>query len=96
MPTVLEKTKKNTEEVLIITPIEEVTQEVTIPEMKKSLFLKEEIEKKESTETVSFPKEKTLWDVAEELAKKPLIRVFDEDLVYGSNMMTKLLQEETL
>ena len=94
MPTVLEKTKKNTEEVVFVAPIEEVTQEA--PEMRKSLFLKEEIEKKESTETVSFPKEKTLWDVAEELAKKPLIRVFDEDLVYGSNMMTKLLQEETL
>lgn len=39
-------------------------------------------------------KKKTLWDIAMELHKKPLIKVVDEDLVYGSNMMTKLMKEE--
>ena len=41
-------------------------------------------------------KKKTLGEVALELEKKPLIRVLDEDLVYGSNMMTRLLQEEEI
>lgn len=44
----------------------------------------------------NLPKKKTLWDVALELEKKPLIRVLDEDLVYGTNMWTKLMQEEKL
>ena len=44
----------------------------------------------------SLPKKRTLWDVALELEKKPLIRVLDEDLVYGTNMWTKLMQEEKL
>ena len=43
-----------------------------------------------------LPKKRTLWDVALELEKKPLIRVLDEDLVYGTNMWTKLMQEEKL
>ena len=43
-------------------------------------------------------KKKTLWDIAEELAKNPLCTIDekDRDLIYGSNMMTKLLQEEEL
>lgn len=41
-------------------------------------------------------KKKTLGEVALELEKKPLIRVLDEDLVYGTNMMTKLMKEEKL
>ena len=41
-------------------------------------------------------KKKTLGEIALELEKKTLIRVLDEDLVYGSNMMTRLLQEEEI
>ena len=41
-------------------------------------------------------KKKTLGEIALELEKKPLIRVLDEDLVYGTNMMTKLMKEEKL
>ena len=41
-------------------------------------------------------KKKTLGEVALELEKKPLIRVLDEDLVYGTNMMTKVMKEENL
>ena len=44
----------------------------------------------------SSKKKKTLGEVALELEKKPLIRVLDEDLVYGTNMMTKLMKEEKL
>ena len=43
-------------------------------------------------------KKKTLWEVALELQKKPLFTIAEEDrdLIYGSNMMTRLLQEEKL
>ena len=41
-------------------------------------------------------KKKSLLDIAKELAKNPRIYIDekDRDLVYGSNMMTRLLQEE--
>ena len=45
---------------------------------------------------IATKKKKTLGEVALELEKKPLIRVLDEDLVYGTNMMTKLMKEEKL
>lgn len=43
-------------------------------------------------------KKKTLGEVALELEKKPLFTIDekDRDLVYGSNMMTRLLQEEEI
>ena len=43
-------------------------------------------------------KKKTLGEVALELAKNPRIYIDekDRDLVYGSNMMTRLLQEEEI
>jgi hypothetical protein len=43
-------------------------------------------------------KKKTLWDIAEDLAKKPLFTIDEKDrnLVYGSNMMTRLLQEDEI
>ena len=43
-------------------------------------------------------KKKSLLDIAKELAKKPLFTIDekDRDLVYGSNMMTRLLQEEEI
>ena len=46
--------------------------------------------------TTTPKKKKSLLDIAKELAKKPLFTIDekDRDLVYGSNMMTRLLQEE--
>ena len=43
-------------------------------------------------------KKKTRWDIAEDLAKKPLFTIDEKDrnLVYGSNMMTRLLQEDEI
>jgi len=58
-----------------------------------------EVETQETTQEVAVPrKKKTLWDIAEELAKNPLFTIDekDRDLIYGSNMMTRLLQEEEL
>ena len=58
-----------------------------------------EVETQETTQEVVVPtKKKTLWDIAEELAKNPLFTIDekDRDLIYGSNMMTRLLQEEEL
>ena len=46
--------------------------------------------------TTALVKKKSLLDYAKEFAERPVIRGLDEDLVYGSNMMTKLLQEEAL
>ena len=86
MPTVLEKSRRATK-------ISTNTTSISIPQeaiKKKTVALK-----KENTITV---KKKTLWDVAEELAKNPLFTIDekDRDLVYGSNMMTRLLQEEEI
>lgn len=104
MPTIVEKPKKTAKKpkkAAFVAPVEEISTE------KKSLLdyakeiaknpsvYREEIIENNSTEE-NVEKKKTLWDVAEELAEKPLIRVLDEDLVYGSNMMTRLLQEEEL
>ncbi len=43
-------------------------------------------------------KKKSLLDIAKELAEHPLFTINekDRDLIYGSNMMTRLLQEEEL
>lgn len=40
-------------------------------------------------------KKKSLLDIAKELAKKPLFTINEKDreLIYGSNMMTKLMKE---
>ena len=105
MSTIVEKKPKKTakkpKKAAFVAPVEEISTE------KKSLLdyakeiaknppvYREEIIEDNSTEK-NVEKKKTLWDVAEELAEKPLIRVLDEDLVYGSNMMTRLLQEEEL
>lgn len=39
---------------------------------------------------------KSLWDYAEELAKNPICTINEEDreLIYGSNMWTRLMQQE--
>ncbi len=46
------------------------------------------------SESVKSTHKKSLLDYAKELAKKPLFTIAEEDrdLVYGSNMMTRLLQ----
>ena len=36
----------------------------------------------------------TMWDYMLKFKEKPLIKVLDEDLVFGSNMWPKLLQED--
>ena len=43
-------------------------------------------------------KKKTLLDIAKELAKNPPIYIDEKDreLIYGTNMMTRLMQEEKL
>lgn len=48
--------------------------------------------------TTTPKKKKSLLDIAKELAKKPIFTIDekDRDLVYGSNMMTRLLQEEEI
>ena len=57
---------------------------------------KEKETQEASQEKVVPVKKKTLWDIAEELAKNPRVTSDekDRDLIYGSNMMTRLLQEE--
>jgi len=56
----------------------------------------EEKKTQEASQEKAVPMKKTLWDIAEELAKNPLFTIDekDRDLIYGSNMMTRLLQEE--
>lgn len=43
-------------------------------------------------------KKKSLLDIAKELAKNPPIYIDEKDreLIYGTNMMTRLMQEEKL
>ena len=36
----------------------------------------------------------SMWDYMLKFKEKPLIKVLDEDLVFGSNMWPKLLQED--
>lgn len=64
---------------------------------KTTVISSKEIKAQEPTQK-DPAKKKTLWDIAEELAKNPLFTIDekDRDLIYGSNMMTKLLQEEEL
>lgn len=79
--------------VLIEKPKKKTTKNIS------SLNFSPEVETQETTQKVAVPtKKKTLWDIAEELAKNPLFTIDekDRDLIYGSNMMTRLLQEEEL
>ena len=67
---------------------------------KKAIPLAISSEEKEtqeaSQEKAVSVKKKTLGNIAEELAKNPLFTIDekDRDLIYGSNMMIRLLQEE--
>ena len=48
--------------------------------------------------TILEKKEKSLWDYVMKFKKKPLFTIAkeDRDLILGSNMMTRLMQEEKL
>ena len=48
--------------------------------------------------TILEKKEKYLWDYVMKFKKKPLFTIAEEDrdLILGSNMMTRLMQEEKL
>ncbi len=56
-------------------------------------------QKKTATKKTTTPKKKkSLLDIAKELAKNPPIYIDEKDreLIYGTNMMTRLMQEEKL
>ena len=56
-------------------------------------------QKKTATKKTTTPKKKkSLLDIAKELAKNPPIYIDEKDreLIYGTNMMTKLMKEEKL
>jgi hypothetical protein len=55
----------------------------------------EAVENKVTTAENETPEKKmTMWDYVLKFKEKPLIRVLDEDLVFGPNMWTRLMQEE--
>jgi len=57
----------------------------------------EAVENKVTTAENETPEKKmTMWDYVLKFKEKPLIRVLDEDLVFGPNMWTRLMQEEKL
>ena len=70
----------------------------TILEKPKTTTRKRRATNNVTQSSISPKKKKTLWEVALELQKKPLFTIAEEDrdLIYGSNMMTRLLQEEKL
>ena len=70
----------------------------TILEKPKTTTRKRRVTNNVTQSSISTKKKKTLWEVALELQKKPLFTIAEEDrdLIYGSNMMTRLLQEEKL
>ena len=70
----------------------------TILEKPKTTTRKRRATNNVTKSSISPKKKKTLWEVALELQKKPLFTIAEEDrdLIYGSNMMTRLLQEEKL
>jgi|GEM_PF-2567946 hypothetical protein len=49
-----------------------------------------------TTDNQQETKKKSLLDYAKEFKKKPIIKVLDENLVYGTNMWPKLMKEEIL
>ena len=59
---------------------------ITMPEPKKKT--------KNKKQNNTSEKKMSMWDYMLKFKEKPLIKVLDEDLVFGSNMWTKLLQEE--
>ena len=70
----------------------------TILEKPKTTTRKRRVTNNVTQSSISPKKKNSLWVVALELQKKPLFTIAEEDrdLIYGSNMMTRLLQEEKL
>ena len=59
---------------------------ITLPEPKNKT--------KNKKQNNTSEKKMSMWDYMLKFKEKPLIKVFDEDLVFGSNMWPKLLQED--
>ena len=59
---------------------------ITMPEPKKKT--------KDKKQNNTSEKKMSMWDYILKFKEKPLIKVLDEDLVFGSNMWPKLLQED--
>ena len=59
---------------------------ITMPEPKKKT--------KNKKQNNTSEKKMSMWDYMLKFKEKPLIKVLDEDLVFDSNMWTKLLQED--
>lgn len=67
--------------------------------MEATLLETPEIMESQNTEKVVHEKKKSLWDYVMENRNKPsryTINKEDEDLIFGSNMWVKLMQEEVL
>ena len=59
---------------------------ITLPEPKNKT--------KNKKQNNTSEKKMSMWDYMLKFKEKPLIKVLDEDLVFGSNMWPKLLQED--
>ena len=67
--------------------------------MEATLLETPEIMESQNTEKVVHEKKKSLWDYVMENRNKPpqyTINEEDADLIFGSNMWVKLMQEEVL
>lgn len=64
--------------------------------MEATLLETPEIIESQNTEKVVHEKKKSLWDYMMESTPKYTINKEDEDLIFGSNMWVKLMQEEVL
>lgn len=64
--------------------------------MEATLLETPETKEQQNTEEVVHEKKKSLWDYMMESTPKYTINKEDEDLIFGSNMWVKLMQEEAL
>lgn len=64
--------------------------------MEATLLETLETKEQQNTEEVVHEKKKSLWDYMMESTPKYTINKEDEDLIFGSNMWVKLMQEEAL
>ena len=64
--------------------------------MEATLLETPEIIESQNTEKVVHEKKKSLWDYMMESTPKYTINKEGEDLIFGSNMWVKLMQEEVI
>ena len=64
--------------------------------MEATLLETPETKEQQNTEEVVHEKKKSLWDYMMESTPKYTINKEDEDLIFGSNMWVKLMQEEVI